>query len=212
MTELDLHEQEQIEAFKAWWKRYGNGLIGVILLVALAFAGNQYWRQHQAKKAAEAAKLYEAVLQQKTSGDPKRISDAAEALVKEYASTAYAPLAQLLAAEANLQAGDTARAKAQLQWVIEHANEGGLQHAARLKLVGILLDEKQYNAALQQLKTAHPASFDGLYLDLEGEVLLAQGKPADARTAWQQALDKLGAQSPYRNLVQMKLDGLGGAQ
>jgi len=51
-----------------------------------------------------------------------------------------------------------------------------------------------------------------LYADLKGDALLAQGKPAEARAAWQQALDKLGAQSPYRNLIQLKLDGLGRAE
>lgn len=212
MAELDLHEQEQVDAFKAWWKENGNRLIGGILLVVLAFAGNQYWRQHQANQAAEAAKLYGEVLQQTASGDPKRIGDAADALVKEYGGSAYAPRAQMLAAQAGLQRGDAAQAKVRLQWVIEHADESALQHTARLNLASILLDEKQYDAALQQLATAHPASFDGLYADLKGDVLLAQGKPADARAAWQQALDKLGAQSLYRNLVQLKLDGLGGAK
>lgn len=212
MAELDLHEQEQVDAFKAWWKENGNRVIGIVLLGALAFAGNQYWRNHQASQAAEAAKLYGGVLQQAESRDAKRIGDAADALANRYGSSAYAPRAQLLAAQASLQAGDAARAKVQLLWVIEHSDETALQDTARLKLAGVLLDEKQYDAALQQLATGHPASFDGLYADLKGDVLLAQGKAADARAAWQQALDKMDAQSPYRNLVQLKLDGLGSAQ
>ena len=212
MAELDLHEQEQVDAFKAWWKESGNRVIGIVLLGALAFAGNQYWRNHQASQSAEAAKLYGEVLQQVESRDAKRIGDAADALANRYGDSAYAPRAQLRAAQASLQARDAARAKVQLQWVIEHAGETALQDTARLKLASVLLDEKQYDAALQQLAAEHPASFDGLYADLKGDVLLAQGKAADARAAWQQALDKMDTQSPYRNLVQLKLDGLGSAQ
>ena len=212
MAELDLHEQEQVDAFKAWWKEKGSRVIGVILLGTLAFAGNQYWRSHQSSQAAAAAKLYGEVLQQGESGDANRIGDAAAALADSYGGSAYAPRAQLLAAQASLQARDTARAKTQLQWVIEHADESALQDTARLKLAAVLLDEKEYDAALQQLAAKHPASFDGLYADLEGDVLRAQGKPAEARAAWQQALDKVGAQSPYRNLIQLKLDGLGRAE
>ncbi|OIO81826.1 MAG: hypothetical protein AUJ90_04125 [Gallionellaceae bacterium CG1_02_60_948] len=212
MAELDLHEQEQVDAFKAWWKENGNWIIGIVLLGALAFAGNQYWRNHQASQAADAAKLYGEVLQQVESRDAKRIGDAADALANRYGDSAYAPRAQLLAAQASLQARDAARAKVQLQWVVEHAGETALQDTARLKLASVLLDEKQYDAALQQLAAAHPASFSGLYADLKGDVLLAMGKTADARVAYQLALDKTDAKSTYRNLIQLKLDGLGSAQ
>ncbi|GAB4117649.1 MAG: tetratricopeptide repeat protein [Sideroxydans sp.] len=212
MSELDLHEQEQVDAFKAWWKENGNWVIGLVLAGALAFAGNQFWRNHQASQAAEAAKLYGEVLQQAESRDAQRIGDAAAALASRYDGSAYAPRAQLLAAQASLQARDLARAKGQLQWVIEHADEAALQHAARLKLASILLDERQYDAALQQLDGKHPASFEGLYADLKGDVLLAMGRKAEARAAYQLALDKTGAQSAYRNLLQLKLDGLGSGQ
>ena len=212
MAELDLHEQEQVDAFKAWWKENGNWVIGIVLLGALAFAGNQYWRSHQANQAADAAKLYGEVLQQVESRDAKRIGDAADALANRYGSSAYAPRAQLLAARASLQAGDAARAQAQLLWVIVHADEAALQHTARLKLASVLLDQKQYDLALQQLATNHPQSFNGLYADLKGDVLLAMGNMADARAAYQQALDQLDAQNTYRNLIQLKLDGLGSVQ
>jgi len=212
MAELDLHEQEQVDAFKAWWKENGNWVIGIVLLGALAFAGNQYWRSHQTNQAADAAKLYGEVLQQVESRDAKRIGDAADALANRYGSSAYAPRAQLLAARASLQAGDAARAQAQLLWVIVHADEAALQHTARLKLASVLLDQKQYDLALQQLATNHPQSFNGLYADLKGDVLLAMGNMADARAAYQQALDQLDAQNTYRNLIQLKLDGLGSVQ
>jgi predicted negative regulator of RcsB-dependent stress response len=178
----------------------------------LGFAGMQFWKSHQAGQAAEAAKLYAEVEKQVATNDAKRISDAADALVSRYGSSAYAPRAQLLAAQASLQARDAAHAKVQLQWVVEHASEAGLQDAARLKLASVLLDEKKYDEALKQLDAAHPESFTGLYADLRGDVLSAQGKIADARTAYQQAYDKTDAKSVYRNLIQMKMDGLGSAK
>jgi predicted negative regulator of RcsB-dependent stress response len=51
-----------------------------------------------------------------------------------------------------------------------------------------------------------------LYADLRGDALLAQGKDAEAKAAYQLALEKLPAQTTYRLLVQIKLDGLGGAK
>jgi predicted negative regulator of RcsB-dependent stress response len=209
MAELDLHEQEQVDALKAWWKENGRWVVGALVVGLLGFAGAQYWKSHQSSQAAEAAKLYAEVMKQAATNDAKRIGDAADALVSRYGGSAYAPRAQLLAAQASLQARDVAHAKVQLQWVIEHASESGLQDAARLKLASVLLDEKKYDEALKQLDAAHPESFTGLYADLKGDVLSAQGKTAEARAAYQQAYDKTDAQSVYRNLIQLKMDGLG---
>lgn len=209
MAELDLHEQEQVDALKAWWKDNGKWVVGALVIGLFGFAGMQFWKSHQATQAAEAAKLYAEVEKQVATNDAKRISDAADALVSRYGSSAYAPRAQLKAAQASLQARDVAHAKVQLQWVIDHASETGLQDTARLKLASVLLDEKKYDEALKQLDAAHPESFTGLYADLRGDVLSAQGKVAEARAAYQQAYDKTDAKSTYRNLIQMKMDGLG---
>jgi predicted negative regulator of RcsB-dependent stress response len=212
MSNLDLQEQEQIDALKAWWKENGNWVIGAIVIGLLGFAGTRYWKSYQSGQAAEAARLYVEVQKQVASNDAKRIGDAADALVSRYGSSAYAPRAQLLAAQASLQARDVAHAKVQLQWVIEHASETGLQDTARLKLASVLLDEKKYDEALKQLEATHPESFTGLFADLKGDVLSAQGKNAEARAAYQQAYDKTDAKSAYRNLIQLKMDGLGSAK
>jgi predicted negative regulator of RcsB-dependent stress response len=43
-------------------------------------------------------------------------------------------------------------------------------------------------------------------------VLVAQNKLAEARTAYQAALDAMDKKNPGRQLVQIKLDALGGSQ
>lgn len=212
MSELDLHEQEQVDALKAWWKENSNWVYALGTVALLAFAGSQFWKQHQANQASGAASLYAEVMKQTASGDDKRIGDAVDALVDRYSGSPYATRAQMLAAQFNHQAGDVARAKARLWWVIEHADEHSLQHVARLKLAAMLLDEKQHEDALKHLNTAHPAAFDGVYADLKGDVLSAMGKTEDARIAYKQALEQSDAQTVQRNLIQLKLDGLGSAK
>lgn len=209
MSTLDLQEQEQVDALKSWWGENGKWVIAAVVIALLGFSGVQFWKNYQAQQAGDAAKLYAEVMKQAASNDPKRVNDAVAALVDKFGSSAYAPRAQLLAAQINLQAKDASRAMTQLQWVIEHAGEAGLQDTARLKLASVLLDEKKYDAALAQLNAAHPEAFTGLYADLKGDVLSAQGKTEEARAAYKQALDKIEAKSMYRNLVQLKLDGLG---
>ena len=212
MATLDMHEQEQLDALKAWWKENGTWLMLVLALALAAFGGVRGWKIWQATQNGKASVMYMEVVQQINSKDPKRINDAVSALADKYGSTAYAPRAELLAAQANIDAGDEKTAATQLQWVIDHASEDGLQNVARLKLASLLLDQKKYDDALKLLETMHPKAYDGLYLDLKGDVLNAQGKAAEARTAYQKALGKIDVKSMYHNLVQMKLDGLGGAK
>lgn len=212
MAALDLQEQEQLDSLKAWWKDNGNWILGAVLVVVVAMGGWRGWQYYQHKQAAEAATLYQQFTEQLASHDAKRVNDAAAAVMDRYASTAYASRAALLAALVNEQGNDVARAKTQLQWVISHASEAGLKDVAHLRLAALLLDEKNYADALKQLEAKHPASFDGLYADLKGDVLSAQGKTDEARTAYKLAYDKTDAKSMYRNLIQMKLDALGAAK
>ena len=64
-------------------------------------------------------------------------------------------------------------------------------------------------AALQ----APPAeAMTALFADARGDVLTAQGKRSEARAAYQLAFDKSDAKSPYRGIIQSKLDALGEAK
>ena len=212
MATLDLQEQEQVEALKHWWRDNGKGVILALVLVLGGFAVSKGWQTYKSNQASEAATLYSELNKQVSSNDPKRINDAATAVIDKFGSSVYAPRAALLAAQVNIQAKDSAKARTQLQWVIDHASEAALKDVARLKLASVLLDEKNYTDALALLDAPHPDSFAGLYADLKGDVLNAQGKTAEARAAYQQAFEKIDAKSPYHNLVQMKLDALGGAK
>ena len=209
MAVLDLQEQEQIEALKAWWKDNRNQVLGMLLIVVVTMGGWRGWQYYQHKQADEAATLYRQFIEQLASNDTKRVNDAAVAVTDKFASTAYASRAALLAAQVNEQGKDIARAKTQLQWVIDNAGEATLKDVARLRLAAVLLDEKNYADALKLLEAKHPGSFDGLYADLRGDVLSAQGKMDEARSSYKLAYEKIDAQSMYRNLIQMKLDALG---
>ena len=58
----------------------------------------------------------------------------------------------------------------------------GLDAAPRV-LRSIRLDEKKYDEALKLLETKHSAAMETLYADLRGDVMVAQGKTAEARAA-----------------------------
>lgn len=209
MAALDLQEQEQVEGIKAWWKENGTLVTSLILVLLVGVAGWRGWQYYQNKQAAEAATLFVQFEEQLASNDSKRINDASAALTDRYPSSLYAAKAALTSAQLNQDGKRLPQAKTQLTWVLEHAKEPALKDVARLRLAGLLLDEKNYAEALKLLEAEHPASFDALFADLKGDVLAAQGKTAEARTAYKLALDKFGDKSNYRNILEMKLDALG---
>ncbi len=212
MAALDLQEQEQVEGIKAWWKENGTFITILVLGLLLTIGGWRGWQYYQGKQAAEAATLYQQFTEQLASGDAKRVNDAASALTDRYPGSLYAAKAALTAAEVNEEKQALPQAKTQLTWVVEHSKEPALKDVARLRLAALLLDEKKYAESLQLLAAEHPASFDALYADLKGDVLVAQGKMEEARAAYKLAFDKLGDKSNYRNILEMKLDALGGAK
>lgn len=209
----DLEEQEQLDELKAWWQQYGNFVLLVVVAAALSVAAIQGWRYYRHSQATAAVTLYAQLDRAERAGDRKQVRELAGELAQKYGATPYAVFGALSAARASFDTGDLAGAKSQLQWVIESAREDEIKDLARLRLAGVLLDEKNTAEALKRVVEAKPAdAMVGLYADLKGDILVAQGKAAEARSAYQLALDRSEASSPYRATIQIKLDALGDAK
>lgn len=207
----DLQEQDQIDAFKAFWSRYGNLILTLVTVVLLAIAGWRGWIWWQQRQTVEASVVYEQLREAFDKKDVAKVKTVAGTLTERYSRTVYASMASLLAARAHHDAGDAKAAKVPLQWAVDHASVPEHRMVARLRLAGILLDEKAYDDALKLLAVPDAGEFAGSFADRRGDLLLAQGKRDDARKAYREALDRLEAGSALRPLVQMKLDALGGA-
>lgn len=209
----DLEEQEQLDALKAWWGRYGSLIMTVLTIAVLAWGGWWGWKAYQTHRANQAMGYFEALEDAARLGGADstvRIKAAVETLREDYASTGYAARGALVAAQALVQQKDVDGARQQLEWLAGQSGQAALQPVARERLAGLLLDQKQYDAALALLDNP-PAAFATIYADRRGDIFAAQGKADDARKAWQSALDGLSAADPLRQIVQLKLDALSGA-
>jgi len=210
MATYDLDEQERLDELKAWWKRWGNLVMFGLAVVIAAAAGWRYWQNHTVTQSLEAAAVYEKLTQSLAANDAKAAREAGAMLIDKYEDTAYAPRAALLLAKLNVGAKDVKSAQAQLEWAVARSKEPAVKDLARLRLAGVQLDQKQYDAALKTLSASHSDAFAFRFNDLKGDALLAQGKPAEARAAYQASFGKMAEDNPYRNIVELKLDALGG--
>ncbi|QHJ00771.1 tetratricopeptide repeat protein [Xylophilus rhododendri] len=206
---LDLEEQEQLDQLKHFWERWGTLITGVIVLVALGFAGWNLYNYWDRRQAAQSAVLYDEVERAVQAGDASHAERAFQDVREKFGRTVYAQQAGLAAAKLLLDKGNTDGAKAALAWVADKGRDDGLQAVARLRTAAILLDAKAYDEALKQVDASMPAAFAPLAADRKGDILAAQGKSADAVAAYTSAWKGLDSQSEYRRLVEIKLNALG---
>jgi predicted negative regulator of RcsB-dependent stress response len=205
----DLEEQEQLADLKAFWNKYGNVLTWVLIIALATFAGYNFWKSHQASQASDASVLYEDLAKSMADKDNAKVQRIAADIESKFGSTAYGPMAALAAAKGAFDANDLKTAKTQLQWAIDHGNDE-YKAIARLRLAGILLDEKAYDEGIKVLAVEYPAQFAGSVADRKGDILVAQNKLADARTAYLAALAAMDQKNPGRKLVEVKLESIGG--
>lgn len=218
-------EQEQLDQLKAWWQRHGNAVTGVLLAVSLALAGWQGWNWYQRQQATQASAIFGVLQRAAADKDAQRVKAATGELLEKFGGSSYAPMAALIAGKVAFESGDAKTARVQFSWAVDHAT-GELKDLARLRLAAVLLDEKAFEDALKLLVQPENRNFEALFADSRGDVLLAQGKRVEAIAAFRSALEKADAlrvqknqevaaggknerPSPFRELVQQKLDALG---
>ena len=208
--QLDLQEQEQVDALKAFWTTYGNLITWALTIVLAAFAGWNWWLYHQRQEAITASSMYGEIEAANAAGDATRAAHVFSDMKDKVGKTTYAQLGGLLAAKVQQDKGQAADAIASLQWVAEH---GDAENAAlaRLRLSGLLADGKKYDDALAQLDKVTLPAFAALVADRRGDILAAKGQPDGAKAAWKAAWDGLPATTDYRQVVEAKLAAVGAA-
>ncbi|MCC7100343.1 MAG: tetratricopeptide repeat protein [Rubrivivax sp.] len=209
-TSLDLQEQEQLDQLKAFWKQYGNLITWVLILALGGFAAWNGWTWWQRDQAAKAGAMYDELDRAAAAGDAAKVTRVFDDLKQRYPGTAFAAQGALAAARLQLEKGDTEGARAALAWAAANAADDDYRALARLRLAAVLLQAKQYDQALAELAQAKAPSFEALVADRRGDVLLAQGKRDEARSAFEAAWAAMDDRLDYRRLVEAKLVALGG--
>jgi predicted negative regulator of RcsB-dependent stress response len=206
----DLEEQEQLATLKAWWAKYGNLTTWVVIAGLAAYSGWNGWNYYQRNQAAQASVLFDELQSAVNAKDNAKVARVAGDIESKFGRTAYASLGALSAAKSFFDANDLKSAKAQLEWVVAHGNDEH-KNIASIRLAGVLLDEKAYDAALKALAVAALPQFKSSVEDRKGDILAAQNKLEEARTAYKAALEAADKTNPGRQLIQLKLESIGGS-
>ncbi|WHZ11601.1 MAG: UPF0070 protein YfgM [Burkholderiaceae bacterium] len=208
-TALDLEEQEQLDQLKHFWRKWGNAITWVLIVVfgaVAAWNGYQYW---QRREAARAAILFDTVRQAAQAGDLAMVTRSFSDIRNDYGSTTYAQQAGFLAAKVFYDKGKPDEARQALAWVADKTSDEGYRAIARLRLASLLMQAKSYDDARKQLDGSFPDAFAPLVADRLGDIALLQGKKTEAVAEYLRAYHGLTADRPYRRIVEVKLASLG---
>ncbi|MGZ5129602.1 MAG: YfgM family protein [Caldimonas sp.] len=208
-TQLDLEEQEQLEQLKAFWNQYGNLVTALIVIVAGAYLAWFGWNWWQRDQAAKAGAMYDEFDRSAQAADAERAGRIFADMKERYPRAAITGQAGLQAAKLAADKGLADAARADLAWVAASDADSEYRAVARLRLAGLLLDEKKYGEALAQLDGVDGGEFAALAADRRGDVLMAQGKTEEAKVAYQKAWATMDAKVDYRRIVEAKLNVLG---
>jgi predicted negative regulator of RcsB-dependent stress response len=206
----DLEEQEQLASLKAWWKQYGNLITWLLIIVLAGYAAWTGWNKYQQSQAMQASQLYLELQKAVQSKDNAKVQRVAADMESKFGNTAYAQMSALAAAKTAFDANDLKTAKARLQWILAEGHDEEYKALAKIRLSGILLDEKAFDEGLKVLSGDFPVQYAAMAADRKGDIYLAQAKTQDARAAYQAALEKMDEGNPGRQLIQIKLDAIGG--
>jgi predicted negative regulator of RcsB-dependent stress response len=199
-------DEEKVEALKRWWKDNGLSVVAGVGIGLAAVFGWRGWIGYQDNIGQQASAAFEQLLALSQGTDTQAALEQAELISREFGSTAYAAFAALMRARIELESGNPEGARAALETAIATAPEPGLAQIGALRLARLLIDDGDL-AAAKALVEKHDdgGSFAGEFAALRGDMAAAEGRTAEARQAYEQALSD-GAAAP--DLLQLKLDNL----
>ena len=208
MVDVNLLEEEQVEALKKWWKENGKSVVAGIVMGLGGVFGWQYWTEHQQEVAEQASIEFEQLTESVAAGSAVAVTQA-ESLITSHQGSTYAAFAALNLAKVKFQQGDVNGAKAQLQWVMANSDDISLQQVARLRLARLMLNEGEIESAAMLIDQAPVDNFKGDVAELRGDIALKKGDKVAARQAYQKAIEYKVSNIA---LVQMKFDDLAAAE
>ncbi|WFE69118.1 tetratricopeptide repeat protein [Thiomicrospira sp. R3] len=205
-------EQDQLETIKAWWDKYGTGLLSVILVIVLSFSGYRYWQGYTYNKAVEASSVFEVLDMSLATGVFGEVSREARRLMQDQPKSPYSGSAALMLADFHWQAGEIDEAIDALSWLVNSKQSADLKQIAQLRLARIYIQQADFVAAQQQLDLLHsqrlaPAVTANVDY-VAGLLALAQKQTAQAYEMFKRVVENEQAQSDLRNLASIQMDDL----
>lgn len=192
-------EEQQVEAIKSFWSKYGIAIVGGVVVGLASIYGWNYSQEKSLETQGEYSNAY-------TKAIESTETDTIAAFVAENTESGYSTLAALQLAKLYVEANNYEDAKKQLQTVIAQDKDVAIVDLASLRLARILVAQTLYDEALVIVEKPQTEAYTAQFSELLGDIKLVQGDSNAARSAYQTAMDNSNTASNPG--LKMKLDNL----
>ncbi len=200
-----LTPEEQDEKARKWFKENGLSLaIGIALGLGAILGYNQYKAKIQTD-AEGASLLYSNIVERVSASSIVDIAADVATLKANYPSSPYAAKAVMVNA-AQLAKSDMQAAINEYQWASDHADELGVQHAARIRQAKLYLAMNDIDTATRLASQQPYDNFASHYLEILGDIAVKQTKLAQAYDYYLQANEQLlASDASYASVLNLKM-------
>lgn len=199
-------DDEKGEAIKNWWRENGRSVVTGVILGGAVIFGGRYWISYQQANTENAAAMYQQVQMNISDADLTAAEDLTQELMQSYSKTPYAAFAAIELAAEQVRNDQAATALEYLQWTADKAKLTGQKDLARLRMARVLVDQGDYDQALQLTQQTGSEAFSSLFAELEGDIYLAQENKQQAYEAYRNAISTMDVDDPRKTLLEMKRD------
>ncbi|AUI66142.1 hypothetical protein C5N92_03350 [Glaesserella australis] len=202
---LNKTEEQQFEEAKSWFKQNGTPIVVTIFLVAAATFGWNYWQKHQIEVAQTTSASYQQVMESYLQ-DPTKNAPLVQKFIADNKESSYAVFAQLEEAKQTAEKGDFATTKTLLKQALGSTTDATLQNVIRFRLATVDYQLKAYDEALTTLAQIKDTAWDFRKQLLTGDLLVAKGDKTAAKSAYEQAKEKVSEGD--KMLIDIRLNNL----
>jgi predicted negative regulator of RcsB-dependent stress response len=207
----DVHEQNELEALKSWWKANGTAILTGGALAIAALLGWQSYQSYQKANSEAASARYETLRSQAEQNNFASVTTDAKQLLVDHANSPYAVAAAFLLAKHATQKSDWEDAQAHLRWVLTHSEQSHWRSLAVIRLARVLIEANKADesvALLVKESAVMSKSFQGMANYVRGMALLSLNKTIEAEKAFAQAQANDALSTSVRSLSQLWVDDL----
>lgn len=201
-------EEQQLEAIKNWFKKYGSTLSWAILIALAIGSAFTYWRHHQEVLKEQASDHYIVLIDGLTEKDETTVKSKADVLLTNYSNSPYATLAAFALAFEAVGKADLTTAERHLEWIIKYSKQPDFQAIARIRLIRLLIAQKKFDEGMALLDEK-ATGFLSLMYELKGDILLEKKDLLGAKKAYETALGAAPEEGMHGPLLKMKLEEFG---
>ncbi len=199
-------EEQQVEAMKAWWAENGRAVIAGILIGALLVGAWMWWKSSQEKAAVAASDNFSQTLEALQAGDHDKVKELVAAAKDDHDGTLYSAYTALAAARSAVEQNDLDAAAKHLTWAMENSELDEVGVIARVRLARVKAAQGDAAGGLAVLPKKYSDSFTHIVEEARGDLHVAAGELAEAKSAYQAAMDSDNAVDP--GALEMKFNEL----